>query len=189
MMHMERQASAWWVGLLATWLLSFGSAGCGIAPLNRAQLEKDVVQQDPDFAWVLDRRRSLAKRMDIYERELALKRNTTEQAIAQLRKDLAGVTATVRSKIVETKRQMEPERVKLDAQLAEAMRQLRGQRDQLAQTDRAISALRRSDKASGASHESQINEMVRDAKRLDQEVALIKEHIRLIKTKLLLIRF
>jgi len=157
--------------------------------MNRAQLEKDVVQADPDFSWMLEKRRSLAKRVDTYARELTLKRSTTEQAIAQLRKDLAGVTATMRSKIAEAKRQMEPERIKLDAQLTEALRQLREKREQLAQMDRAISALRRSDKASGASHASQMNEMVRDAKRLDQEVALIKEHVKLIKTKLLLIRF
>ncbi|MBI3996684.1 MAG: hypothetical protein HY352_03405 [Candidatus Omnitrophica bacterium] len=170
-------------------------AGC--SPVNREQLSKDVLKDDPEFSSVLEKYRHLAGRIETEERKLALKKTTVEQSIAQLRRDLAVTAANVKIRTAEIKKGMEPEQTTLSSALARAAEELRAKQLQRATLGRQIAQLRKAAKAAEnvwtdrdrAKNDAQINELLRDAARVDQEIATMKAHIRLIKEKLLLIRF
>ena len=170
-------------------------AGC-TQPANREALAKEAVKADPSFAAVLDKHRELTNRVDTYERELALKRSTVERTIAQMRKDLADAEASVRTKVVETKKKIEPDRERLELTLSMAGEELRTKHIQRASLGRSIAQLKKSGQRREAAwtaqerarQERQLQEMLRDASRLDQESATLKEHVRLLKIKLFLIK-
>lgn len=190
MVAMRRAGALCVVALGPLWL-----TGCG-RPLNAEQLAKEVLQKDPEFSWVLEKHESLANRIKTYERELALKRSTVEQNIAQLRKDLATATTSVKAKIADTRKLLEPEHERLKLALSMASEELSNRRFQRASLGRSIVKLRKAGKSAAATwtaeernrQQAQLNELQRDAKRLDQEIDGIKAHLRLLKTKLLLIK-
>ena len=177
-------------------LILLGVGGCDRV-LNRAQLAKEVAQGDPEFQWVLDKRHTLVKRIEIYERELALKRSTIEQNIAQMRKDLAASTTNVKARVAEVQKQLDPDRQRLELALSMATEELRVKQFQRASLGRSIAQLRKASKggqtgwtdAERARGQGQINEMLQDAQRIDHEIASLTAHMRLLKLKLLLIQF
>ena len=170
-------------------------AGCG-APAHREQLTKEVLKTDPDFSSVLDKHRELANRIETYNQELALKRSTVERSIAQLRKDVVTAETNVKGKIAETKKRIEPDEERLQLALSMANEELRTKRVQRASLGRSIAKLKKAMKSASsvwtaeerAHQERQVQEMLRDAARLDQEMAALNAHVRLLKIKLLLIQ-
>ena len=170
--------------------------GASCAPANREELVKDVLKVDPEFSSVLDKHQELKSRIDTYERELALKRSTTERTIAQMRKDLAAAVANVRAKTVDVKRKVEPDRQRLELALSMASGELHTTQVQRSSLGRSITTLRKSLASKDAMwtaqerarQQAQLDEMLRDAARLDQEMTAIKQHVRLLKIKLLLIK-
>ena len=182
-----------WRTSLVVWL---GVLVSGCAPANREDLTKQVLKTDPEFAAVLDKHRELTNRIATFERELALKRTTVERSIAQLRKDLAVTAENVKGKIGETKKRMDPDQKRLDLELAAAGEELQTKRFQRATLGRSIARIRKALKSNTAGwsaqeqahQQAQLDEMLRDAARLDQEMSALKEHVRLLKIKLLLIK-
>ena len=176
-----------------TLLLLASLVGC--APANRDALVKEVVTADPTFQAVLDKHRDLVNRIQTLERELALKRTTIEESIAKLRQELLAAAANVKSKTAELKKRLEPEREPLQLALAMAGEELRAKRAQRAGLGRSISRLKKAVKDSTvltleerSSHAAQLEEMLRDAARVDHELAVLQQHMRLLKIKLLLIK-
>ncbi len=175
--------------MVVSWL-----AGC--APADREQLVREALKADPAFASVLDRHREIANRIETYRQELALKRKTVEETIAHLRKDLAAATASVRSKTLEAKKRLQPERDTLALSLSLAGEELRAKRAQRASLGRSIAQLGKSlgqqdtvlTPQERSRQQAQLEEMARDAARFDQELAAMREHVRLLKIKLLLIK-
>ena len=173
-------------------LLVFGCA----PPANREELAKEVLKVDPEFSSVLEKHRELSNRLETYEHELALKRSTVEQAIAQLRNDLAATSAMVKTKTAETKRRMEPEQKRFELELSMASEQLKALRSQRAMLGHSMAALRKATKSNTgawteterANQQAQLDELLRETTRLDREMAGVKEHVRLLKIKLLLIK-
>ena len=79
--------------------------------------------------------------------------------------------------------------------LSAAGEQLRTERQERATIGRAIAELRRDLKRDTtwtpeerARQEGRLQEMLQDAQRIDDEMAGLKAHVRLLKTKLLLLR-
>ncbi|MBI4340754.1 MAG: hypothetical protein HY598_00560 [Candidatus Omnitrophica bacterium] len=165
-------------------LLAAPLAGCA-PPVDREKLAKEVVSKDPEFGDVLEKHRELSNRMQTFQRELELRRSTVEKNIAQLRKDLADTAASVRVKTDEVKRRMEPDRRRLELALSLAGEELKAKRAQRASLGRQIAQLK---KSSGGTDGGKLDELLREAQRLDQELASLKGHIRLLKIKLLLIK-
>ncbi|MBI1991745.1 MAG: hypothetical protein HYS71_00700, partial [Candidatus Omnitrophica bacterium] len=106
-------------------------------------------------------------------------------------------TSNVKGKVAEVKRQMEPERRRLQLELSMANEELYAKRFQRASLGRSIAQLRKAEKTVQAAgteqararrQNAQLDELQRDAHRLDQEIAVIKGHLRLLKIKILLIR-
>ena len=176
--------------LILAWL-----GGCA-PPAKREALVQEVLKVDPEFASVLDKHRELQNRIETFQRELALKRSTIERSITQLRKDLAAAMSSVKQKTAEAKKRIEPDRARLELSLSMASDELQAKRLQRSTLGRSIAtrrkALARPNSAWTAPErtrqEAQIDEMLRDAKRLDQELAALKEHLRLLKIKLPLIK-
>ena len=177
-------------------LILLGAGGCDRA-LNREQLVKEALSGDQEFQVVLDKHHILVKRIETYERELALKRSTVEQNIAQMRKDLATSTKHVQSRVAEVKRQMEPDRQRLELALSTANEELRIKRFQRASLGRLIAQLRKASQsvktvwteAERGRQQQKLDEMAQDATRIDHEIASLKAHMRLLKIKRLLIQF
>ena len=175
--------------LLATWI-----AGC--APANREKLVQEVLQTDPRFAEVLERHRELASRIETYKREFALKRSTVEQKIAEMRKDLGAAAASVRQKTADARKRLEPDRQRLKLAIAVANEELRAKGAQRASLGRTMARVKKalaSPKAAWSDDErarqdAHAKEMLADATRLDREMETIQAHLRLLKTKLLLIQ-
>jgi len=169
-------------------------AGC--SPPNTEQLRKEVLRADPEFSEILGKHREITNRMDTLNRELALKRATIEQAIAKQRRDLSDAAAGVRSKTAEIKKRMEPDRHRLTLALSMAGEELRAKQAQRASLGRMMAQLQKAAKNDGAlwspqeraAHEAQLQELLQDATRLDQELIAIRGHVRLLKIKILLIK-
>ena len=180
---------------MAGWLAGCWLAGCA-PPSNHEQLAQEVLSGDPEFAQVLDRHRELANRIQTFERELALKRKTVDESVVQLRRDLASATATVRTKTRELKQRIEPDRQRLQLGLSLAGEELRAKQVQRASVGRSVAQLKKSLTSQSAPpapqererQQTQLNELLKDASRLDQELAGLKAHVRLLKIKLLLIK-
>ena len=189
---MPRAMRVWvlWIALAAA------ASGCDQLA-NREQLAAETIKQDPEFRLVLDKHRALVNRIETYARELALKRSTIEQNITQMRKDLATSSSTVKSRIADVRKQMEPERQRLELALSMAGEELRVKRFQRASLGRSLAQLRKAAKGSSsafpeaerARQQEKLNEMLRDAQRLDQEIAALKTHMQRLKVKVLLIQF
>ena len=179
-------------------LLSLAVTGMppGCSPANRDQLARDVLRADPSFVQVLQKHRELTNRIETYKRELALKRATIDRTIAQLRKDLATATEAARRKTADTQRLMKPDRERLKLAISMAAQELRAKQAQRAGLGRSMAKLRKAIKTPDGPwtaeeqtrHEQQMQEMLRDAERLDQEMAAMKSHLRLLQMKLLLIK-
>ena len=169
-------------------------AGC--SPPSTEQLRQEVLKADPDFSETLGKHREIVNRINTLSRELALKRATIEQAIAKQRKDLSDAAEGVRSKTAEIKRRMEPDRQRLTLTLAMAGEELRAKQAQRASLGRSMARLRKATKDNTAlwspqeraRHDTQLQELLQDATRLDQELVAIQAHIRLLKIKLILIK-
>ncbi|MBI3331302.1 MAG: hypothetical protein HYZ96_04225 [Candidatus Omnitrophica bacterium] len=176
-------------------LIVLGWVG-GCAPADREQLIHEVLKVDPSFARVLDHHRELANRIETYRQELALKRKTVEEGIAHLRKDLAAAATSVRSKTLEAKKRLQPEREQLTLRLSLASEELRAKRAQRASVGRSIAQLGKSlgqqdgglTPQERSRQQAQLDELARDTARLDQELAALREHTRLLRIKLLLIK-
>lgn len=169
--------------------------GGGCSPANREQLAKEVVRADPEFADVLEKHRELSNRIETYKQELTLKRTTIQQKIDQLQKDLAAATANFRIKSAEVSHRIDPDRERLQLALTSASNELRVKREQRAGLGRQMAQVKKGLKSAGANadpnrakREAELAEMARDAGRLDQEMTAIKQHLRLLKIKLLLIK-
>jgi septal ring factor EnvC (AmiA/AmiB activator) len=183
------------IGRIACAAMALLVLGC-IVPVNREQLAKEVLKADPAFAAVLDKHRELTNRIATYDRELSLKRSNIERSIEQLRKELAAAAAAIRQKTAETKKRMEPDRKRLDLELSMASEELKAKRFQRATLSRSMATLRKTLKSNSvqwtpkerAHQQAQLDEMLRDAARMDQETAAMRAHVRLIKIKLLLIK-
>ena len=178
--------------------LLIGCSVAGCAPVNREQLSKDVLKADPAFADVLSKHRDLTSRIATFESQLQLKRTTAQKHIAQLRDDLAKTASSLRAKVAETKLLMDPDRKRLGLALEMAGEELRAKRAQRASLGRQIARLRKLAVGKDGmhlsaqerrQHEAQLTELLQDAARLDQELTGLKEHVRLLRLKLLLIRF
>ena len=186
MSHPPRAAAA---ALVLVW-----AAGC--APTNPEQLTKEALASDPSFAKVLDKHREIVNRIDTLERELALKRATIEQAIAKQRRDLSAAADSVRSRTAEMKKRMEPDSERLTLTLSMAGEELRAKQAQRASLGRSMAQLQKAAKSNGAlwspqeraTHDAQLQALMEDAARLDQEMTALRRHVRLIKIKLLLIK-
>ncbi len=185
------QAGQWLMSVsLIAWL-----AGCA-PPAKREELVQQVLKEDPEFAQVLDKHQQLVNRIETYERELALKRGTIEHQIAQLRKELTVAIASVRQKTLDTKKRMEPDQQRLMLAISMGSEQLRAKREERASLGRSIAKLRKTLKDPNApltesertTRSREIDEMLQDARRLDQELQTLSGHIRLLKIKLLLIK-
>ncbi len=178
--------------LLSAFLLAWFSS---CAPVDRAQLTKEVLAKDPSFEQVLDKRQELTSRIQTLDRELALKRETVDKNITQLRKDLATAAANVRLKTTEIKKRMDPDQKRLETELTSASQELRACQEKRAALGREIVQLKKNlgsqDSLSTeqrAAQEAKLKEITADNQRLDQEMRGIKEHVRLVKIKLLLIK-
>ncbi len=183
--------------LSVLWMLALVSLALPCcSPPNTDHLVKEVLAKDPEFSAVLQKHRELTNRIQTYGRELKLKRDTIERNISQLRKDLAAAARAVTQKTDETKKRMDPDRERLQLSLTMAGEELRAKRAQRSSLGRSIAQLRKAVKGGGAGwsaeeradKDRQMQDMVQDSARLDQEMAAIKEHVRLLKIKLVLIK-
>lgn len=179
---------------LAVVVLVFSTVSC--APAKREDLVKEVLKADPEFSSVLEKHRELNSRMETAKRELELKRTTIERSIAQLRKDLAAAATSTRAKTSEITKRMEPDQQRLTLALSMSSEELRAKRIQRASLGRSIAQLKKSLKAKDAAwtpeertrQQAQLDEMLKDVARLDQEMEGLKQNVRLLKIKLLLIK-
>ena len=176
--------------------LSFAWLPRSCAPVDRQQLTNEVLRADPAFSTTLEKYRFITNRTVTYQNELALKRGTVERQIAQLNQELAATTETIKKRTAELKARLRPDQERLELALAMASEELSVKRAQRASVGRSIAKLRKTLKspqgtwtaAESATHQQQLDEMVRDAARLDRERADLNQHIRLLKIKSLLIR-
>lgn len=175
-------------------LLLAATAGCG-AP-DRSKLTDEVLKADPGFRNVLDQRNEYASQSSTTEREFALKRDTVQRTIDTLREELQESRKTLQKKQAHFRELLEPERRKLHFDLSMAVEELRAKRVQRASIGRSIARLRKTLKQADATwseqerrqQDAQLQDMVEDARRLDGELATLKQHTDLLKHKLVLLQ-
>ncbi|MBI3323943.1 MAG: hypothetical protein HYZ92_01525 [Candidatus Omnitrophica bacterium] len=171
------------------------SPGCGPA-VSREQIQKEVLAADPAFLQTLQRRDELAAKIDLMERELALKEGQIDQQIAALRKEREQTHASVTEKIDKTRSVIKPFWERLDLDLSLAAEEQKSKRGQRAAVGHRISALRKALKGKQpawtdeerARMDHDLTELAQETTRLDAEIAAIGQHLRLLKLKRLLLR-
>ena len=167
-----------------------GSAGCG-PPTSPKVLRDAILAADPDFKASLMKRDEIAGRISVFKRELDLKRQETEGRIAKMRQDLKAATDRVNQKIEREKGLLDPDVKNLEFASGMASEELRAKRQQRASLGRSISQLRKALKQSGpqwsaqerAQRDRELSELLAEAARVDQELAALGAHIRLLKMK------
>lgn len=170
--------------------------GCG-QRVSEA-VRQEVVKHDPQFAKALEQRDELAGRIALLERELALKKTQITQQMAKLRKDLADARLQVRRKVQQTKDLLKPEQERVRFLLAMATEELTAKRSQRASVGRSISQIRKTlqDKPPGSAWNTndrarlnaELQELLRETKRLDGEIEGLTKHLRLLNAKQALLR-
>jgi len=176
-------------------LLCFCGSGCG-PQANEEQLRNEVLKADPSFADALNKRDELDNRIMQLERELALKQTQVDRQITLLRKELQETRVQVTQKTQKITAVLKPYLERVDHALAMASEELSSKRSQRASISRSISRLRKALKQEKppwteperARMDQELAELLRETERLDHEIAALNEHIRLLKTKRLLLR-
>ena len=182
-------------GLVLLTLAAASAAGCG-PPLHPEQLRQQVLEADPDFTRVLERRDEQANRIKLLEREFQLKRREAERQIVHLRDQLRQTRTQVDGKIAESRQLLQPDIDRIEHALAMAAEERKSLQAQRASVGRRISQLRKAlkqtptdwDQAERTRLATQLDELLQEVKRLDQERAAIAQHLRLLKVKRLLLR-
>ncbi len=179
---------------LIIWMVLLGLGGCG--PADLSAIKEEVLKTDPKFQAVLDEHEGYASQIETAEKEFTLKRSTVDRTIQRLRQDLAESRKAVRKKKARYRELMEPERRRVEFSMSMAREELRAKRVQRSSVGRSIARLRKA--LDGADEtwspqerrrqEVQLEEMLRDAQRLDEEITSIKEHVRFLRLKLRLIQ-
>lgn len=187
--------SFWKTLCVAALALTFAHTGCAFF-VDEEEIRKEILEADPSFGGVLERRDTYAGQMETAQRELALKRATVQRAIEKLREDLAKSQRKVQGRKERYSALMEPENRKLEFAVSMAKEELRGKRIQRSSIGRSMTRLKKSLEESDATWSPQerehqqvkLEEMLRDAGRLDQEMGTLNEHVRLLKLKLRLLK-
>ena len=175
-------------------LLLLWAIGCG--PVDRSQLTEEVLKADPSFRTVLEKRDEYASHIETADREFALKQATVQRTMQELREDLAESQQAVRKKTAGFRGLLEPERRRLGFAIEMATDEVRAKGVQRSSLGRSIVRLRKAlegaddtwSEQERSRQDGQLNEMLRDAQRLDDEMAALKAHVKLLKSKLLLLR-
>ncbi len=177
-------ACCWWL------LLGIAAGTTGCSPIKREDLEREAVAKDPTFSPVLEKRRELVRRIETYKNELAVKRGSIESQITQLRRQLAEAVGQFNKKVAQAKSNMAPDRERLQAALSVANNDLRARQVQRSGLGRSVAQVRKVVRGStpSADQERQLGQLSADLKRLDQEIAVLKDQIRQLAVKLLLVR-
>lgn len=176
-------------------VLATAGLGCG-PPANPEKLREEVLRADPSFNDVLAKRDEQANRIALLERELELKRNQVERQISQLRNELKSVTAQVNEKSQNIRLLLKPDQDRVMLAMNLATQELRAKRAQRASVGKSVSQLRKSlakttppwPAAERAAMERDLRDFLNDAERVDRELEGLSHHIRLLKTKRLLLR-
>ncbi|HEX9780972.1 MAG TPA: hypothetical protein VGB20_07140 [bacterium] len=176
-------------------LILAGVIGC--ARDNREELIRKVLSADPGFSEVLARYQQIRNLEATYEQELELKRLIVDRQIEQLRQGVAATAEEVERKKRGLYGRLDPEREAWQEALGRAEDGLRELQTQRASLGRAIVKLRKVVRLAEeawtdeerARQQEQLQDMVRDGDRLDREIALFKEHMQLLQTKLRLVSF
>lgn len=178
-------------------MCALGLSGCGPPP-NLERLRQEVLSGDPEFSSSLEKHDELANKIGLLERNLALKRSQVEKQIAQLRKELDDATAKARQEIQRTKILIQPDAQRVELAFSMAVEERKAKQGQRASISRSVSQLRKSLKEGPnapqwtaperARMTGELNELLAETRRLDQELAALNEHLRLLKIKRLLLK-
>ncbi len=181
---------------LSVWLGVVLVGAGGGPPANPEKLREEILRADPSFNEALAKRDEQANRIALLERELELKRNQVERQISQLRNELKSVIAQVNEKSQKIRLLLKPDQDRLALAMNLATQELRAKRAQRSSVGTSISQLRKSlakttppwPAAERAAMEHDLQDFLKDAERIDHELDGLANHIRLLKTKRILLR-
>jgi hypothetical protein len=141
---------------------------------------------DPGFADMLNQHRLLLARNQALERELDLKRLMTEQAISQLRQDVAATELGIRRKQAGLNETLAPVRLFLQEDLNRTVQEIRQRELERTQASKTLTRFRKSQNAPGP-EAAELVEARREMRRLEMEVWGLKAHRELVERKLSLL--
>ena len=170
-------------------------AGCS-GSAGREQHTKEVIAVDPTFSAVLDRHRRLLNRLEAYDREFGLKRLMVERTISQLRQDLAATKRDITQRKAQLKSEMDPVRAGLMQDMAEARAEIAGLGLQRSTIGGWISKIKKAmldahgawPAEEHAHQQAELEQMLQTAHRMESEIEVLKNHIRILELKIELIR-
>lgn len=171
-------------GLCFLWL-ALCVSGCSSGS-RQEQLQR-VLSADPGFADVLQQHRLLLARHQALERELDLKRLMADQAIGQIRQDVAATELGIRRKQAALKETLSPARSILEEDLGRTVQEIRQRQHQRAQASKILTRIQKSLKALGPPEPDELVQARRQMQRLEAEVDILKAHRDLVERKLQLL--
>jgi hypothetical protein len=170
--------------LLPALLLAASFPGC-TAP-GREEKLRQVLAVDPGFADMLNQHRLLLARNQALERELDLKRLMTEQAISQLRQDVAATELGIRRKQAGLNETLAPVRLFLQEDLNRTVQEIRQRELERTQASKMLTRIRNSLKTPGPETD-ELAAARREVRRLEMEAQGLKAHRDLAQRKLSLL--
>ena len=154
-------------------------------------MRRQVLAADPGFGKPLEKRDQLADRINVLRQELALKQAQVDGKITQLRKELRETKTQALQKIEETRQGLSPERERVELALAMAQEEQRVKQQQRQSLGRSISRLRKTLQETPSSWSAterqrldrELIDLMAELKRVDQELTVLREHVRLLEVK------
>ncbi len=169
-------------------------AGCG-PPVNLEKLRDEVLKADPGFREALAKRDEQANRIALLQRELDLKRNQVERQIVQLRNELKATTVQVNEKMQKIRLLLKPDQDRVTLITNMAIQERRAKQAQRTSLVKSMAQLRKSlahtnppwPEEERAKMERDVQDLAKETERLNRELEGLAEHLRLLKTKRLLL--
>ncbi len=170
-------------------------SGCSNTEDAREDMTRTVLEVDPAFNKVIEEYQRITNQMETIEREWELKQVLVDQKVQHMNQQLTAAREEVTLRQNQLNEEIEPERQELRELHAHTVDELRERQLQRSTLGRSIAKLRKAVKLAGEAwplserqrQDDQLEQMLRDANRIDQEIEMIKQAISLLEAKLVLI--
>ena len=180
--------------VLAALVLSLSSSGC---MKDRAELEKKILSHDPSFQKTLDKRDSLHKELEAEQAGFLKNVKEIDESISALKERKVQIKQEYSAKIDKIKRQMQPDKRRLERELMEAERKYRREKDDLGNIEKDIkeitSLLDKKDKLAFTQEEIQtwndrLSYLVEKKEIVSDEIDKLKNDIETTKLKIIVLK-
>jgi chromosome segregation ATPase len=162
-----------------------------------SEIIQEVIEQDPSFKEALDKKSELDEKISALSEELNLKAVNVKSKIGSLKREFRDYKQDISSRIESVNSQLDPQRSSISQKITELSSELNLKQSSLSATNRMIADLKKliqqraspdADAEDVSRLQDRIDSQVHQAELLKQDIACLRDKIRLERLKLRLLR-